>query len=98
MTLGQFLGWILAGLIVGAIARLLVPGRQPIGCAMTIVLGIVGAVVGGALYNLIAHGRLARGGDFNLGDAWPGWLFAIIGGVLVLFLFEALSGRRRRRF
>jgi uncharacterized membrane protein YeaQ/YmgE (transglycosylase-associated protein family) len=95
MTLGQILGWIVAGLVVGAIARLLVPGRQRIGCAMTVVVGIVGAVVGGALYNLIAHGRIARQGDFAIADAWPGWLFAIIGGVLVLVILEALSGRRR---
>ena len=86
----------MAGLIVGAIARLLVPGSQPIGCALTIVLGIVGAVVGGAVYNLVAHGRIAREGAFTLRDAWPGWLFAILGGVVVLFLFEAVSGRRRR--
>jgi uncharacterized membrane protein YeaQ/YmgE (transglycosylase-associated protein family) len=96
MTLGQVLGWLVAGLIVGAIARLLVPGRQPIGCVLTAVVGIVGAVVGGALYNFIAHGRFAREGAFTVRDAWPGWLFAILGSVIVLFLLEALSGRRRR--
>ncbi|HUG93403.1 MAG TPA: GlsB/YeaQ/YmgE family stress response membrane protein [Planctomycetaceae bacterium] len=97
MTIGDVLGWIVAGLIVGGIARLLVPGRQPIGCMMTIVLGIVGAVVGGVLYNLIAHGRIAQGGEFAIGDAWPGWLFAILGGVLVLWVVEATAGRRRRQ-
>ena len=52
--------------------------------------------VGGALYNFIAHGRFAREGAFTVRDAWPGWLFAILGSVIVLFILEALSGRRRR--
>ena len=50
---------IIVGLIAGAVARLLVPGRDPIGILGTIVLGIVGSFVGGFLWNLIQYHRLA---------------------------------------
>ena len=49
--IGLIIGYIIVGLIVGALARLVVPGRNPIGLLMTILLGIVGAIAGG----LIAH-------------------------------------------
>jgi uncharacterized membrane protein YeaQ/YmgE (transglycosylase-associated protein family) len=53
MSVGRLLSWMLCGLIVGLIARLLVPGRQNLSLLMTMVLGTVGAVVGGFLYSLI---------------------------------------------
>jgi uncharacterized membrane protein YeaQ/YmgE (transglycosylase-associated protein family) len=56
--LGDILGALLVGLVVGALGRLVVPGRQPIGCLFTILLGIVGAVAGTAI---------ARAADV---DAW----------------------------
>jgi uncharacterized membrane protein YeaQ/YmgE (transglycosylase-associated protein family) len=49
MTASGFLGAIVVGLIVGALGRLVVPGRQPIGCLFTLLLGIVGAVAGAAI-------------------------------------------------
>jgi uncharacterized membrane protein YeaQ/YmgE (transglycosylase-associated protein family) len=97
MGIVEALGWLVAGLIVGAVARLLIPGRQPIGCVLTAALGIVGALVGGALYNFIKFGSLAGDEGFNIRTAWPGWIFAILGGVIVMGLFVALTGRSRRR-
>jgi uncharacterized membrane protein YeaQ/YmgE (transglycosylase-associated protein family) len=87
-TLLAILGWALFGLIVGAIARLLVPGRQPIGIGMTIVLGIVGSLLGGLATWLF----------------WPdqpyhpaGFLGAVIGAVIVLAVYIAATKPRYGR-
>lgn len=80
----NILSWILFGLVVGAIARLLVPGRDPMGCLGTILLGVAGSVVGGFLASLLFTGFRDR---FEP----AGFLGAIIGGVIVL-----LIGRRFR--
>jgi len=87
--------WIIVGFIVGALARLLVPGRQDIGMGMTIVLGIVGSLVGGFVAWLLFVPRTA---DFNLASfeiqhAWPGWIMAVFGAFLVLWAF--VSAKRR---
>jgi uncharacterized membrane protein YeaQ/YmgE (transglycosylase-associated protein family) len=79
MSVGTLLSWMLCGLIVGLIARLLVPGRQSMSLLRTMVLGIVGAVVGGFLYSLVQG---APSEPFSLsGNAWHGWIIAILGGV-----------------
>jgi uncharacterized membrane protein YeaQ/YmgE (transglycosylase-associated protein family) len=93
MSVGTLLSWMLCGLIVGLVARLLLPGRQSMGLLMTMVLGIVGAVVGGFVYSLIQG---APGDPFSLsGNAWQGWIVAILGAVLVLWAYVALYPRRR---
>ena len=91
-TLGVILSWALCGLIVGLIARLLVPGRQPLGIVRTILLGVVGAFVGGLLYWAINRGP---GDPFSFAaNAWHGWIFSIIGAVLVLVLYGWWSKSR----
>ena len=84
---------IIIGLIAGAVARLLVPGRDPIGILGTIVLGIVGSFVGGCLQNLIQYHNL------NIHSFHPvGIIGSIIGAIVVLILlrlFHAEPGRRR---
>jgi uncharacterized membrane protein YeaQ/YmgE (transglycosylase-associated protein family) len=98
MFIGHLIGWIVAGLIVGAFARLLVPGRQPMGVAMTIVLGIVGALVGGFIGSLLFGPNLTMDAAGNYVEtAWPGWIMAVIGGVIVLWGFLALAGNRSGR-
>ena len=93
MSVGTLLSWMLCGLIVGLVARLLLPGRQSMGLLMTMVLGIVGAVVGGFVYCLIQG---APSDPFSLsGNAWHGWIVAILGAVLVLWAYLALYPRRR---
>jgi uncharacterized membrane protein YeaQ/YmgE (transglycosylase-associated protein family) len=92
MSVGILLGWILCGLIVGLIARLLVPGRQSMNLMPTMVLGIFGAVVGGFLYSLV---KGAPSEAFSLaGDAWHGWIVAIVGSVLVLWAYPTLYPRK----
>lgn len=57
-----FIGWLIVGLIAGGLARLLVPGRQPMGLLMTMVLGLIGSIVGGAVSLMIFGGDPADPG------------------------------------
>jgi len=92
MSLGSILSWIVCGLLVGLCARFLVPGRQSMSLSMTVVLGIVGALVGGFLYSVI---RGASVGPFSLASHnWYGWIVAIIGAALVLWGYAILHPRR----
>ncbi len=74
------MGWILFGLIVGVVAKLIMPGRDPGGIAVTILLGIAGALVAGLL------GQLA--GFYGPGDA-AGLIMSVIGAVLLLFAYRS---------
>ena len=88
--LGTVISVIVIGLIAGAIARLVVPGRQSIGILATIVLGIVGSFVGGFLGFLIFHAD-PSGGFFQP----SGIIGSIIGAIIVLVIYLAVTGRRR---
>ena len=81
----SILGWILFGLIVGALAKLVMPGRDPGGIIVTMLLGIAGAVLGGFL------GRAM--GWYQEGEA-AGFVVAFLGAVLLLFLYRMMVGRR----
>jgi len=88
MSISVLVSWMLCGLAVGLIARLLVPHRLNISLLFTMVLGIIGALVGGFLYSLVQG---VPGEPFSLsGNAWHGWIVAILGGVLVLWAYGAL--------
>jgi uncharacterized membrane protein YeaQ/YmgE (transglycosylase-associated protein family) len=76
------IGWIIIGLIAGAIARWLMPGPDPMGWLGTIVLGIVGSLVGGTLLNLIF------GGGLELTAA--GILGSILGALIVLYVWRRM--------
>jgi uncharacterized membrane protein YeaQ/YmgE (transglycosylase-associated protein family) len=78
------LGWIVFGLIVGAIAKLVMPGRDPGGVLVTIVLGIAGALLGGLL------GRSL--GWYQSGEA-AGFVMATLGAVLLLFIYRRFAAR-----
>ncbi|HJQ84732.1 MAG TPA: GlsB/YeaQ/YmgE family stress response membrane protein [Candidatus Binatia bacterium] len=81
------LAWIIVGLIVGAIAKLVMPGRDPGGIFVTIALGIAGAFVGGAIGRALGvYGP----------DEPAGWLMSIGGAVALLALYRAARGPRER--
>jgi uncharacterized membrane protein YeaQ/YmgE (transglycosylase-associated protein family) len=83
----HILGWLVFGLVAGAIARLLTPGRQPLGLIMTSLLGVGGSFVGGAIGNLI-HGD-------PLTVATPsGWIGSIVGSILILLVLGMMAKRR----
>jgi uncharacterized membrane protein YeaQ/YmgE (transglycosylase-associated protein family) len=81
----DLLGWIVVGLLAGAIARLIMPGRDPGGCVVTILLGITGALFAGFV------GRLA--GFYAPGQS-AGFVAAILGSVAVLAIYRWFAGRR----
>jgi len=95
--IGHVIGWMVAGLIVGAITRFLVPGRQSMSLVMTMVLGIVGALVGGFIGSALFGPNLTLDttGTYAVETAWPGWLMSIAGGVLVLLVYLAATSRDR---
>ncbi|MFY9574327.1 MAG: GlsB/YeaQ/YmgE family stress response membrane protein [Blastocatellia bacterium] len=78
----QIIWWIIVGLIVGALARLIMPGKDPMGWIATAVLGIAGSFVGGFIGNLIW--RPADGSYFHPG----GLLLSLLGALLLLFLWR----------
>jgi uncharacterized membrane protein YeaQ/YmgE (transglycosylase-associated protein family) len=73
--LTAIIGWTFFGLIAGAIARLIVPGRQPLGCLGTILLGVTGSLIGGFVSWLIFGGDPLQA---------SGWIMSILGAVLLL--------------
>ncbi|WP_113717629.1 GlsB/YeaQ/YmgE family stress response membrane protein [Arthrobacter dokdonensis] len=84
------LGFLLLGLIAGAIAKAILPGRQGGGWLLTLVLGVVGAILGGWIGSLIFGGGL--GNFFNIRT----WLLSILGAIIVLLIYGAIAGRRSR--
>ena len=80
----HIIGWIVFGLVVGAIAKLLMPGRDPGGWIVTILLGIAGAMVGGFL------GRAA--GWYGPNDV-AGFLMSLVGALVLLGLYRLTRGR-----
>jgi uncharacterized membrane protein YeaQ/YmgE (transglycosylase-associated protein family) len=82
----HIIGWIIFGLIVGVIARFLMPGPQPMGIIITTLLGIAGSFFGGMIANLIQGGSLT--------DPRPvGWIGSVLGAVLLLFLYGRFARR-----
>jgi uncharacterized membrane protein YeaQ/YmgE (transglycosylase-associated protein family) len=83
------IGWILLGLLAGAIARAIVPGRtEPGGCIGTTAIGILGALIGGFIATALDIGHIED--FFDLGT----WLIAIGGSVLLLVIINAIAGSR----
>jgi uncharacterized membrane protein YeaQ/YmgE (transglycosylase-associated protein family) len=79
----SILYWILLGLVAGAVAKLLMPGRDPGGCILTIVIGIVGALLGGFLATLLGFGGIS-GFDFR------SLIIAVLGSIVLLAIFKAV--------
>ena len=83
------IGFLVAGLIIGALARLIVPGKQNLGILATLALGLVGSLIGG----LIAQ-------FFGTGDIWElnvlGFVLAVIAAVLLIGVAEGIAGKSKR--
>jgi uncharacterized membrane protein YeaQ/YmgE (transglycosylase-associated protein family) len=82
------LAWILFGLIAGIIAKLLMPGKDPGGFIITILLGIAGALIGGFIASALGFGGV-EGFDF------ASFLIAVLGAILLLVLYRMMAGKRR---
>ncbi len=81
------LGWIVIGLLAGGLAKLLMPGRDPGGCIVTILLGIAGALLAGFL------GRAV--GFYGPADQGAGFVAAVVGAFLILLIYRLFVTRRR---
>jgi len=83
----EIIGVIIAGAIIGALAKLVMPGKQAGGIIITILLGIVGVIIG---YYLAA----ALGVDATSGIDWIRWIISIIVAVVLIAIYGAVTGRR----
>jgi len=84
------IGFIVAGLVIGALARLIKPGKQNLSLVMTLLLGLAGSVIGGVIANLLDSGDI-----FELNVI--GFVVAVIASVLLIGIFESISGRKTSR-
>lgn len=86
----NIIAWIVLGLIAGAIAKAIYPGRQGGGILSTMVLGIIGAFIGGAVVSLLTTGTLSlTGASLSI----PGIVVAVLGSIIAIFLYYQLSRR-----
>ena len=84
----SWLWWIIIGGLAGLIAKAIMPGRDPGGCIVTILLGICGAVVAGFI------GRAV--GWYDEGDRGASFIAAIVGALIILLIYRLIAGRRTR--
>lgn len=81
----DILGFIVFGLVVGVIAKLLLPGRDPGGIIVTAIIGMIGAVLGG----LIGRYLLGRGESYA-----AGWILSIVGAIVLLLIYRMIARRQ----
>lgn len=80
------IAWVVFGLIAGAIARFIMPGKQPVGLVATILVGVGGAVVGGLIGTQLGFGKVS---GFNLGS----FAIAVVGALVLLYAYQLLKNR-----
>jgi uncharacterized membrane protein YeaQ/YmgE (transglycosylase-associated protein family) len=91
------LGWIIFGLIAGIIAKAIMPGKDPGGAIITILLGIVGAVIGGFIGRaLLGYGGASDGGDISEPGFLMSLVLAVVGAIIVLAGYRLIKGRSMR--
>jgi uncharacterized membrane protein YeaQ/YmgE (transglycosylase-associated protein family) len=81
------IAWIVFGLLAGWVAKLLMPGSDPQGCIITMVIGVLGAVIGGFIGSWLGFGSVT---GFDLRS----FIIAVVGAVLLLALYRLIRGRR----
>lgn len=87
MDIMSILGWLVVGLVAGFLAKYVVPGEGPGGVVGDIIIGLIGAVIGGWVFHLFDHSGAT---GLNLWSI----IVAFIGAVILLFILRAISGRR----
>jgi uncharacterized membrane protein YeaQ/YmgE (transglycosylase-associated protein family) len=85
------IGFIVAGLVIGALARLIKPGKQNLGIIATLLLGLVGSVIGGTIANLLGTGDIM---ELNV----LGFIVAVIAAVLLIGVAESVAGSRHKSY
>lgn len=85
----SFIPFLILGLLAGVIARIILPGKQKGGFWLTLLLGVLGAMLGGWLSQLIF--------DISLDQfwSWQSWLFSVIGALIVIGIFEMIFNRKK---
>ncbi|GAB4376966.1 MAG: GlsB/YeaQ/YmgE family stress response membrane protein [Elainellaceae cyanobacterium] len=86
----NIIAWIILGLLAGAIGKLLYPGHQGGGILATMLLGIIGAFIGGSVYALLTTGSLQL---TAAGLSIPGLIIAIIGAMIAIFIWGLITRR-----
>ncbi|MFR9803160.1 GlsB/YeaQ/YmgE family stress response membrane protein [Pseudonocardia sp. RS010] len=84
------IGWIVVGLVVGALAKLIMPGKDPGGIIVTCIIGVVGGLLGGWISSALFG--VGTGGFFDLST----WLIALVGALVLLGIYRLVIGRRSR--
>jgi len=88
------IGWIVFGLIVGLIAKAIMPGKDPGGTIVTILLGIVGSVIGGFIGRaLFSYGRATASGDITQPGFFMSLVLGVIGAIILLAIYRLLTRR-----
>jgi uncharacterized membrane protein YeaQ/YmgE (transglycosylase-associated protein family) len=82
-VIGDIIAYIIFGAIVGALARFVLPGRRPMGCAATILAGIAGSFIAGIIVRLLTGNQ----------DYKPGWIASVLGAMLVVWLVTRAQRR-----
>ena len=90
--LTSIIGSLIIGLIIGALARAIMPGRDPMGCLTTALLGIGGSIVGGLIGSAISPADGREG--FTSSHRLLHFLFAVVGAIILLWLWRAITRRR----
>jgi uncharacterized membrane protein YeaQ/YmgE (transglycosylase-associated protein family) len=85
------IGWIILGLLAGALAKAILPGDDPGGIIITTIVGVVGALVGGFVAKVLGFGD-----PIDEFFDWSTWLAAIIGAIVLLLIYRAIVGRNTR--
>ncbi|HXD31246.1 MAG TPA: GlsB/YeaQ/YmgE family stress response membrane protein [Pyrinomonadaceae bacterium] len=88
----DIIGWIIFGLVAGLLARFLMPGKDPGGCIVTVILGIAGAIVGGFVARILGFATVS----VTLGDRnfLVQLAFAVLGAIIILALYRVFAGKR----
>ncbi len=90
LSIGGIIGTIIFGAVIGVLARLVLPGKQNISMVMTVVLGIIGAVVGYLVWGAIGNGPTS-------GIDWIRWIISIAAAAVLVTVYGSMSGRKAIR-